>query len=120
MYSFNNKNNNYLKIQTELEYNEFIKIKNEKKERKMLDIFNIQKFADNFKESILRAKFKNKNRNNNNMNNNNTNNDKEMMNLIKLARSCYDLKGISDKEMLEAIEKSNGNIDEAVILLLSK
>ena len=42
----------------------------------------------------------------------------QRMSLIQLARAQYDLNGVSDKQIQEAIEKSNGNIDEAVILLM--
>ena len=34
-----------------------------------------------------------------------------------MARSSYDLKNISDKQILDALQKTNGNIDNAVILL---
>ena len=41
------------------------------------------------------------------------------MNLLQLARSQYDLRGISDNQLRDAINKTNGNIDQAVILLMS-
>lgn len=37
--------------------------------------------------------------------------------LIKVARAHYDLKEISDYELLRALKTSKGNIDEAIILL---
>ena len=41
------------------------------------------------------------------------------MNLIQLARIKYDLNGISDDKLEEAIKKANGNIDEAITILMS-
>jgi hypothetical protein len=41
------------------------------------------------------------------------------MSLIQLARAQYDLNGISDNQLQEAIEKTNGNIDDAIVLLMS-
>ncbi len=43
----------------------------------------------------------------------------QKMNLIQLARAKYDLDGISDNQLQEAIEKANGNIDDAIVLLMS-
>ena len=39
---------------------------------------------------------------------------------LSKIRKEYDVKGISDEELIEALNKANGNIDEAVILLFSK
>ena len=37
--------------------------------------------------------------------------------LVKKARSSYELKNISDEQIIDALRKTNGNIDDAVILL---
>ena len=88
---------------------------------------NIQKFANNIKDikdSVLGALF-GKNKKDENINNNfekRIDNNQQMipqkMNLIQLARAQYDLNGISDTQLQEAIEKSNGNIDDAIVLLM--
>ena len=86
---------------------------------------NIQKIANNIKDSVLGAIFgKNKKDENiNNIEKGINNNQQQMipqkMNLIQLARAQYDLNGISDAQLQDAIEKSNGNIDDAIILLMS-
>ena len=41
------------------------------------------------------------------------------MSLIQLARAQYDLNGISDNKLQEALEKTKGNIDDAIALLLN-
>ncbi len=43
----------------------------------------------------------------------------QKMSLLQLARAQYDLKGISDAQLQDAILKTNGNIDEAIVLLMS-
>ena len=90
----------------------------------------IQMIANNLstiKDTVIGAIFgeENNSENNNNINrglDNNNNNQNMMpkkMNLLQLARAQYDLNGISDNQLQEAIEKTNGNIDEAIILLMS-
>ena len=80
---------------------------------------------NNIKDSVLGAIFgKNKKDENiNNIEKGINNNQQQMipqkMNLIQLARAQYDLNGISDAQLQDAIEKSNGNIDDAIILLMS-
>ena len=37
--------------------------------------------------------------------------------IIHKAKKTYDLKGISDYQLSEAMQKTNGNIDEAILLL---
>ena len=53
---------------------------------------------------------------NNNRNNIQTENNKELY-LIKAARNSYDLRNVSDLQLKEALRKTNGNIDNAIILL---
>ena len=57
---------------------------------------------------------------NNDINNNRSNiqmdNNQEVY-LINFARNSYDLRNISDQQINEALRKTNGNIDNAVILL---
>ena len=57
---------------------------------------------------------------NNDINNNRSNiqmdNNQEVY-LINFARNSYDLRNISDQQIREALRKTNGNIDNAVILL---
>ena len=85
----------------------------------------IMNLFNNIKDSVISGIFgddkKNENINNVNQEVNNNNNQQmapQRMSLIQLARAQYDLNGVSDKQIQEAIEKSNGNIDEAVILLM--
>ena len=42
------------------------------------------------------------------------------MKLIKKAKEKYKLEGINDHQLMEALEKTNGNIDEAIIQLIPK
>ena len=57
---------------------------------------------------------------NNDINNNRSNiqmdNNQEVY-LINFAINSYDLRNISDQQIREALRKTNGNIDNAVILL---
>ena len=84
----------------------------------IMNIFN------NIKDSVISGIFgddkKNENINNINQEVNNKNEQivPQRMSLIQLARAQYDLNGVSDSQLQEAIEKTNGNIDEAVILLM--
>ena len=41
----------------------------------------------------------------------------EYMGIIGKARKTYNLKGINDHQLMDALIKTNGNIDKAVILL---
>ena len=41
------------------------------------------------------------------------------MSLIQIARAQYNLNGINDNQLKEALEKTNGNIEEVVVLLMS-
>ena len=43
-----------------------------------------------------------------------------IMKLIRKARRIYNLEGISDNQIIEALNKANGNIDEAILQLLPK
>ena len=84
----------------------------------IMNIFN------NIKDSVISGIFGDdkKNENINNVNQEVNNKNEQMvpqrMSLIQLARAQYDLNGVSDNQLQRAIEKSNGNIDEAVILLM--
>ena len=84
----------------------------------IMNIFN------NIKDSVISGIFGDdkKNENINNINQEVNNKNEQMvpqrMSLIQLARAQYDLNGVSDNQLQEAIEKANGNIDEAVILLM--
>ena len=44
----------------------------------------------------------------------------KIMKLIKKARRIYNLEGITDNQIIEALNKANGNIDEAILQLLPK
>ena len=44
----------------------------------------------------------------------------EYKRIIKRARKTYNLKGINDKQLLDSLFKTNGNIDQAIILLTKK
>lgn len=44
----------------------------------------------------------------------------QQSNLIEMARSQYDLGNISDERIEEALRQTNGNIDNAVVLLISQ
>ena len=103
----------YSKIQNKIQYNYFHldeklklkKLKN-KVENKVEDIYNrITNYINN--ES---------NQNNNNINNTQKDN-YARLDLVKKARSSYDLKNITDEQIKDALRKTNGNIDNAVILL---
>ncbi len=65
----------------------------------------------------------NKNKNINNieqgLNNRNQQFGPQQMSLLQLARTQYDLNGISDNQLQDAINKSNGNIEQAIVLLMS-
>ena len=122
-----------LKVQSKQQYDDLqMKINGNSKEKlnieknKDNDSSNqsgIQKIADNLgntiKNSVLSLFGKdNKNENSNNKPIDNQNMIPQKMNLIQLARASYNLDGISDNQLQEAIEKANGNIDEAIILLM--
>ena len=84
----------------------------------------IMNLFNNIKDSVISGIFGDdkKNENINNVNQEVNNKNEQMvpqrMSLIQLARAQYDLNGVSDNQLQEAIEKTNGNIDEAVILLM--
>ena len=66
----------------------------------------------------------NNDNNNNNSNNNNQNRNNvqiikgpQWVSLVQIARSSYDLRTVTDKQIEQALIKSKGNIDEAVISL---
>ena len=80
----------------------------------------IQKIANNIKESFfgLFGEDKKEEKKNNNINNN-APMIPQKMSLLQLARAQYDLNGVTDDQLQEAIDKSNGNIDDAIVLLMS-
>jgi len=84
----------------------------------------IMNFVNNIKDSLLSGIFRNdnKNQNVNNVNQGLNNRNQQMvpqqMSLIQIARAQYDLNGINDNQLQEALDKTNGNIDEAVVLLM--
>ena len=136
-----NHRHSILKIQTKEQFDDLnSKIngiskegKNIKKEENSANQSTIQILANNLstiKDTVIATIFGegNNSENNNNIsrglnNNNNNNNNQQMMpkkmSLLQLARAQYDLNGVSDNQLQEAIEKSNGNIDEAIVLLMS-
>ena len=81
-------------------------------------------FVNNIKDSFLSGFFgnDNKNENVNNVNQRLNNRNQQMMpqqmSLIQLARAQYDLNGITDNQLQEALVQTNGNIDEAIVLLM--
>ena len=103
----NNSQYNYLHL------NEKIKLKN-----LINDFGNKVQGAYNNVVNFLRNDNNINNDMNNNRNNNNYmgNNNNELY-LINIARNSYDLRNISDQQIKEALRKTNGNIDSAVILL---
>jgi len=80
----------------------------------------IMNLFNNIKDSVMSGIFGDdkKNENVNNINISNQQMIPQKMSLIQLARAQYDLNGIDDNQLQEAIKKTNGNIDEAVILLM--
>ena len=118
------------KIQNQNQFNYFHFSQNARMEKIMNDI---GKKAEDVYNSVYNSVagffgIKNDNNNNNNPNNinnaNNINNDNNQIHqaqrqfsLIEQARSRYDLSKVSDKEIEEALKKTNNNIDDAVILL---
>ena len=84
----------------------------------------IMNFVNNIKDSFLSGIFGNDNKNDNvnNVNQRQNNRNQQMMpqqmNLIQIARAQYDLNGINDNQLQDALDKTNGNIDEAVVLLM--
>ena len=77
---------------------------------------------NNIKDSFLGGFFGNdKKTENNNIYQGIQNNQQinpQRMNLIQIARAKYDLRGINDYQLQEAINKTNGNIEEAIALLV--
>ena len=92
----------------------------------------IQKITNTIKDTIFGTFLGGSDNNkNNNINNKNINNIEQginnrnqqlgpqQMSLLQLARTQYDLNGISDNQLQDAINKSNGNIEQAIVLLMS-
>ena len=60
------------------------------------------------------------NNNINNINNNNNNNQQvgpQQMSLIQLARTQYNLEGVTNEQLEDALKKTNGKIDDAILTL---
>ena len=132
-----NHRHSILKVQTKEQYDDLnLKINGVSKEIKNNEnnennpnqsiIKNITTNLNTLKDSFIGAIFgeekNDENRNNINRGLNNNNNQQmapQKMSLIQLARAQYDLNGISDNQLQEAIEKTNGNIDDAIVLLMS-
>ena len=131
-----NHRHSILKVQTKQQYDDLeMKInrnskemekEKEKSKNNNQDNSNqsgIEIFANNIKDSII-AFFGNdkKDENINNIGKEQYNNQRmepQKMSLLQLARAQYDLNGISDAQLQEAIQRTNGNIDEAIVLLMS-
>ena len=64
----------------------------------------------------------NMNNNNNNQNKNNVQkkNKPQRISLVQLARTNYDLRNVTDQQIEEALIKSKGNVDEAVVSLFGQ
>ena len=63
--------------------------------------------------------------NNNNNSNQNKNNDlivkgPQLVSLVQIARNCYDLRNITDFQIEQALIKTKGNVDEAIVLLFGQ
>jgi len=60
--------------------------------------------------------------NNNNANHNNGQNQPgpQQVSLVQIARNCYDLRNVTDQQIENALRQTNGNIDDAVILLVGQ
>ena len=123
-----------LKVQSKQQFDDLqMKINENSKEKVNIEKNNnedssnesgIQKIADNLSNTIKNSVLSlfgndNKNENPNNRPIDNQNMIPQKMNLIQLARASYNLDGVSDNQLQEAIEKANGNIDEAIVLLMS-
>lgn len=122
-----------LKVQSKQQFDDLqLKINGNSKEKVNIEKNNdndssnqsgFQKIADNLSNTIKNSVLSlfgndNKNENPNNRPIDNQNMIPQKMNLIQLARASYNLDGITDNQLQEAIEKANGNIDEAIILLM--
>ena len=120
-----NHRHSILKIQTKQQFEDLnSKLKENTNENKNIknneDNSNqstLQTIANNIKDSFLGIFGENKN--DENRNNINQQMAPQKMSLLQLARAQYDLNGITDNQLQEAIEKSNGNIEEAIVLLIS-
>ena len=86
---------------------------------------------ENAYNSVLGFFGRNNNNNNNNINNNSNNNSQNSKNvqiinrpqwvsLVQIARTYYDLRNITDQQIEQALIKTKGNIDEAVISLFAQ
>ena len=45
---------------------------------------------------------------------------KKYKKIISNARKTYNLEGIDDNQLIDALKKTNGNIDQAFVLLANK
>ena len=110
-----NHRHSILKVQTQQQYNDLIEKIGKKAELKLennINESNLAKITNNIKDSFLKIIGSNKEEINlqpQNMT--------QQMSLIQIARMKYDLQGRSDKQIEEAIRKTNGDIEKAIPLL---
>ena len=125
-----NHRHSILKVQTNEQYNDLnLKINgnsnqenNQNDNNENVNQSKIQQFTNNIKNSFLGTFFGGNDKNNDAEQRENNGNQQfapRQMSLIQLARTQYDLNGISDNQLQDAINRTNGNIDKAIILLMS-
>ena len=124
-----NHRHSILKVQTNEQYDDLnLKINanlnqgnNQSDNNDNVNQSKIQQFANNIKNSFFGGIFGGNDKKNdiNNIDNGNQRFVPQQMSLIQLARTQYDLNGISDNQLQDAINRTNGNIDKAIILLMS-
>ena len=88
------------------------------------DISRIEKFMDGVGHTMERGYnsvigwFGAKNEEDKNKKNTEVIKGPQWVSLVQIARSCYDLRSFTDKQIEDALIKSKGNIDDAIVLLL--
>ena len=103
------------KVQTNDQYQDLISKVNSNNQNKDSNNEVNQSQFQKFKNSIINL-FGNNKEENNNQNQGNP----QHMSIIQIARQSYDLRGVSDNELEQAINRANGNIEEALPLLINK
>jgi hypothetical protein len=124
-----NHRHSILKVQTNEQYDDLnLKINaslnqgnNQSDNNDNVNQSKIQQFANNIKNSFFGGIFGGNDKKNdiNNIDNGNQRFVPQQMSLIQLARTQYDLNGISDNQLQDAINKTNGDVDKAIVLLMS-